>query len=85
MARLRAILDHQATVLCCTPTYALRLAEVAAAEGVSLAGQPVKLRFHLRQGSLYAFWVSTESSGASHGFVAAGGPGFTGPMDTNQT
>lgn len=42
-ARLRAILDHQATVLCCTPTYALRLAEVAAGEGVSLEQQPVRL------------------------------------------
>jgi hypothetical protein len=33
-------------------------------------------------GSLYAFWVSPESTGASHGYVAAGGPGFTGPTDT---
>ncbi len=41
-ARLRALLDHQATVLCCTPTYALRLAEVAAEEGISLAEQPVR-------------------------------------------
>ena len=46
-----------------------------------LARRPVKLRFHLRRGSLYAFWVSMESSGASHSFVAAGGPGFTGPTD----
>jgi phenylacetate-CoA ligase len=29
-ARLRTMLDVGATVLCCTPTYALRLAEVAA-------------------------------------------------------
>lgn len=41
-ARLRAILDHRATVLCCTPTYALHLAEVAAAERVPLADSPVK-------------------------------------------
>src|SRR5436190_15220084 len=31
-ARLRAIFECQANVLCCTPTYAVRLAEVAAAE-----------------------------------------------------
>ena len=31
-ARLRAMVDNEATVLCCTPTYALRLAEVAAHE-----------------------------------------------------
>jgi phenylacetate-CoA ligase len=42
-ARLRAIFDHQANVLCCTPTYALRLAEVAAEEKIDLAQSPVKL------------------------------------------
>jgi phenylacetate-CoA ligase len=41
-ARLRAILDHRATVLCCTPTYALHLAEVAAAEQLSLGDSAVK-------------------------------------------
>jgi phenylacetate-CoA ligase len=40
-ARLRAMLDCGATVLCCTPTYALRLAEVAAAEGIDRAGSKV--------------------------------------------
>ena len=34
-ARLRAMIDNQATVLCCTPTYAIRLAEVAASENLS--------------------------------------------------
>ncbi|HIE52093.1 MAG TPA: glycosyl hydrolase family 32 [Armatimonadetes bacterium] len=48
----------------------------------ALAGKPVKFRFYLRSGRLYAFWVSPESSGASHGYLAAGGPGFTGPTDT---
>lgn len=42
-ARLRAIFDNQANVLCCTPTYAVRLAEVAAAEGIDLQQSPVKL------------------------------------------
>jgi phenylacetate-CoA ligase len=42
-ARLRAILDSQTTVLCCTPSYAMRLAEVATAENISLAQSPVKL------------------------------------------
>ena len=36
LARLEAMRDNQATVLACTPTYALRLAEVAAAESVDL-------------------------------------------------
>jgi len=48
----------------------------------SLKDTPVRFRFHLTQGKLYAFWVSKDSSGASGGFVAAGGPGFTGPTDT---
>lgn len=33
-ARLRMMRDNGATILCCTPTYALRLAEVANAEGI---------------------------------------------------
>jgi len=47
-----------------------------------LSGEPVRFRFHLRQGKLYAFWVSAERSGASQGYVAAGGPGFTSSRDT---
>ena len=41
-ARVRAILDHRATVLCCTPTYALHLAEVAALERLDLSTAAVK-------------------------------------------
>ncbi|MBN2129094.1 MAG: hypothetical protein JW741_06335, partial [Sedimentisphaerales bacterium] len=48
----------------------------------ALSHRPVRFRFHLTDGSLYCFWVSPETSGASYGFVAAGGPGFTGPRDT---
>ena len=48
----------------------------------ALSGQIVRFRFYLRDGDLYAFWVSPDASGASHGYVGAGGPGFTGPTDT---
>ena len=41
-ARVRAIFEHQVNVLFCTPTYALRLAEVAASEGIFLHDSPVK-------------------------------------------
>jgi phenylacetate-CoA ligase len=41
-SRLRGIIENQATVLCCTPTYAIRLAEVAAAEKIDLATAKVK-------------------------------------------
>ena len=47
-----------------------------------LVGQPVRFRFHLRDGALFSFWVSPSPSGASNGYVAAGGPGFSGPTDT---
>lgn len=47
-----------------------------------LAGKTVGLRFRLKNGKLYAFWVSPETSGVSHGYVAAGGPGFTQLTDT---
>lgn len=47
-----------------------------------LAGKPARFKFHLRNGKLYSFWVSPDKSGASYGYVAAGGPGFTGPRDT---
>lgn len=41
-ARLRTIIATSATVLCCTPTYAIRLAEVAAEEKIDLA--PARVR-----------------------------------------
>jgi hypothetical protein len=46
-----------------------------------LAGKALRFRFQLREGKLYAFWVSPEDAGASNGYVAAGGPGFTSPRD----
>jgi hypothetical protein len=52
------------------------------ADLAALAGQTVRFRFQLTRGRLYAFWVSPSPNGASHGYVAAGGPGFTGPVDT---
>jgi hypothetical protein len=45
-------------------------------------GKQVRLRFLLTNGSLYSFWVTPVANGASYGFVAAGGPGFPGAMDT---
>lgn len=41
-ARIRAILDSEMTVLCCTPTYAMRLAEVAAEDGVDLSRSKIR-------------------------------------------
>jgi len=52
-----------------------------AADLGTLAGTPVRFRFIPAQGELYSFWVSPDVTGASHGYVAAGGPGFTAPTD----
>lgn len=41
-ARLRYLLDNEATIVCCTPTYALHLAEVAHAESADLARSAVR-------------------------------------------
>lgn len=41
-ARLRLMIDTRAEVLCCTPTYAIRLAHVAEAEGIDLGHTAIK-------------------------------------------
>jgi phenylacetate-CoA ligase len=41
-ARVGMVLDNQATVLCCTPTYALRLAEAALEDGLDLGRSKVR-------------------------------------------
>ena len=41
-SRLQMILDNGVTVLCCTPTYAARLAEVAEAENIDLRAAKVR-------------------------------------------
>jgi phenylacetate-CoA ligase len=40
-ARLCFMLEHACTVVCCTPTYALRMAEVAQEERIDLPASPV--------------------------------------------
>ncbi|MHC4399939.1 MAG: phenylacetate--CoA ligase family protein [Planctomycetota bacterium] len=46
LGRLKAVLLHQATALVCTPTYALRLAEVAVEEGIDAAASSVRTTIH---------------------------------------
>ena len=41
-ARLRAMIQHRATALCCTPTYALRLAQSAVEEQIDLRESTVR-------------------------------------------
>ena len=60
LARLEAILENEVTVLCCTPTYALRLGEVAAGEGLDLS-----------RGSVRTILVAGEPGGSISGTVGA--------------
>lgn len=53
-----------------------------AADLSAVVGKEVRFRFALTDGSLYAFWVSSDTAGASRGFVGAGGPGFASHQDT---
>lgn len=42
IARLRMILENDISIVCCTPTYAVRLGEVAIAEGLDLKNSKVR-------------------------------------------
>ncbi|HZC77140.1 MAG TPA: AMP-binding protein, partial [Ktedonobacterales bacterium] len=46
LQRLRAIRESETTVLVCTPTYALHLAELASQEGFDLASSAVRVTIH---------------------------------------
>ncbi|MFQ5964642.1 MAG: phenylacetate--CoA ligase family protein [Candidatus Scalinduaceae bacterium] len=46
LQRLNAILAHDVTVLVCTPTYALHLAEVAGQEDIDITKSKVRLTIH---------------------------------------
>jgi len=58
-ARLRMIIQQQATVLCCTPTYALHLLEVAETE-----------RIDLQTSSVTRIIVAGEPGGSAHAIRA---------------
>jgi hypothetical protein len=82
------LLDNDARVIepfsraNCIPVRADNTIQAVAWKGgkelTRLRGKPVKLRFYLTNGQLYSFWVSPDVSGASYGYVAAGGPGLPG-------
>jgi hypothetical protein len=49
----------------------LRVTWKNAANLQRLAGRPVRFRFHLARGRLYAFWVSADEAGGSNGMFAS--------------
>jgi len=89
-ARLAYLLANDVTVVCCTPTYALRMAEVAAQEKIDVAGSKVRLLIVAGEpgGSLPATRAAIETAWGArvidhtgltevgpHGFECAEAPG----------
>lgn len=58
--------------------------EVTWRSGIDLsgvAGQPAQIRFHLKSGRLFSFWITDDVGGASAGYVGTGGPGYANGRD----
>lgn len=47
----------------------------------SLSGKGARIRFRLHCATLYSFWISPSARGESGGYIAAGGPDYTGLKD----
>ena len=69
----------------CRPVAADRVKAPIAWNGAgslaALRGREVRFCFRVRQGDLYAFWVSKWRTGESGGYLAGGGPGYAGLID----
>jgi hypothetical protein len=64
-----------------TDSTRVRVAWKGAPDLSALVNRTARFRFWLRNGQLFAFWVSRDLSGASHGYLAAGGPGLSTAID----
>lgn len=65
----------------CTDSTSLELSWRQNADVSAMVGSSVRLKFELFDGSLYSFWFSSDSTGKSGGYVAAGGPAFATNRD----
>jgi phenylacetate-CoA ligase len=74
-SRLEAILQTEATVLVSTPTYALRLAEVAREEGVPIGDSAVRITIHAGEpgASIPTVRARIEEAWGARAFDHAGG------------
>ena len=84
--RVRMLVDTQPTALVCTPSYALRLAEVARALNVDPAGLPIRVTIHAGEpgASIPATRQRIETAWAARcidhtGLTEVGATGFTCP------
>jgi len=73
--RLQLLRNTEATVLMCTPTYALRLAEVARAEGLSIRDSAVRVAIHAGEpgASIPSVRSRIEEAWGARAFDHAGG------------
>lgn len=73
-ARVRFLIDNGATVLCCTPTYALHLADVARDAGLNTAGSAIRAVIVAGEpgGNIPATRTSIESAWGARVFDHAG-------------
>ena len=46
LQRISSILENKVTVICCTPTYALRMAEIAKENGINIKESSVRIMVH---------------------------------------
>jgi phenylacetate-CoA ligase len=46
LQRIRSIFENQVAVICCTPTYALRIVEVSKENRINLAESSVRIMIH---------------------------------------
>ena len=74
-ARLELLTRTEATVLLCTPTYALRLAEVAEAEGLAIQGSTIRTAIHAGEpgASIPSVRSRIEKAWGASAFDHAGG------------
>lgn len=74
-ARLRLLLDTEATVLLCTPTYALHLVEVARAHNLPIRDSAVRVTIHAGEpgASISAVRARIEEAFGARTFDHAGG------------
>ena len=43
----------------------------------SLNGKIIRVKFYVKNGDLYSFWISPWETGESRGYTAGGGPGLS--------
>ena len=55
--------------------------KIEVADVSAYANRPVRLRFTVKRGTFYSFWVAPDASGKSGGYLAGGGPDYPGLRD----